>query len=597
MLCPNCSAEVPDDAQFCHNCGVAITQPGEVQSLRARISRRLVLTAAGAVAVAIIAGAVSVFAIVQPFGGDGEPPGQLGGEAVPSPTAEPREAPETVEPSPSPSPTVAPQSDARIVYEQGGDVFVIRSDGSDNRKLFSVQKPLPWGLSPDGTKLAYVEPSDPFTPTAVYVVSVQGGEAEPVFEAPEATKLRDLRWSPAGGFITIFSRSSGGLEFLYWISIPPEGGPGETVAEWTAGDRGAGTLRLGQRTILDVRRDGLSFAPDDRLIFTVCGSSAQTGCKTYFGDIDFGGQTTDESLLPPCSSDDVCLFSPDGKWLLYSEYDFRTQTLGPFAVISVEGGLSSIGRGVEAYAWSPDSTRIAVVSETGTLFVTDVAGGESLPLTRPSATPLSSALVWSQDSQRVYFRDPNKNLFVANADGSGGREVLPDEVRFCVTPRGLVVALEREDHPGIDALEMEDPFLFRAAGEMSRAEEMSCRVSADFEFALQTFGGSYGFYLIDLTASESGRLVKEGAVSFAAWAGSCATNGCPAVIPAPAPTPAPELTPTLYACSEYQVQEGDTFPSIAQSFGVTFEDLLVLNGLTEEGSLFIQPGEILYIPC
>ena len=72
MYCTNCRTEVPEGSAFCQNCGAAISLPGASQQPRAAMSRRLVLTAAGAAAAAIVAGVVSVFAIVQPFGG-GEP--------------------------------------------------------------------------------------------------------------------------------------------------------------------------------------------------------------------------------------------------------------------------------------------------------------------------------------------------------------------------------------------------------------------------------------------------------------------------------------------------------------------------------------------
>jgi LysM repeat protein len=42
--------------------------------------------------------------------------------------------------------------------------------------------------------------------------------------------------------------------------------------------------------------------------------------------------------------------------------------------------------------------------------------------------------------------------------------------------------------------------------------------------------------------------------------------------------------------------EGDTASGIAAFFGVTVEDLLAINGLTEEDAAFIQPGDVLAIP-
>lgn len=65
---------------------------------------------------------------------------------------------------------------------------------------------------------------------------------------------------------------------------------------------------------------------------------------------------------------------------------------------------------------------------------------------------------------------------------------------------------------------------------------------------------------------------------------------------APTPTPEPTAEPTPEGPIEYVVEEGDTFSGIAAFFGVSVEDLLAVNGFTEEDAQFIQPGDILVIP-
>ncbi len=89
MYCTNCRTEVPEGAQFCQNCGAAISRPGPAQRPRVGMRRRLVLIAVGAAGAAAIAVAVGVFAILQPLGGGGpEDSGQAGQAeliATPSP--------------------------------------------------------------------------------------------------------------------------------------------------------------------------------------------------------------------------------------------------------------------------------------------------------------------------------------------------------------------------------------------------------------------------------------------------------------------------------------------------------------------------------
>jgi membrane peptidoglycan carboxypeptidase len=62
----------------------------------------------------------------------------------------------------------------------------------------------------------------------------------------------------------------------------------------------------------------------------------------------------------------------------------------------------------------------------------------------------------------------------------------------------------------------------------------------------------------------------------------------------PTPTPTPEPTPGTPSVFYYTVREGDTVASVAELFGVNLQDLLQINGLTEDSLIF--EGDILVIP-
>ena len=66
--------------------------------------------------------------------------------------------------------------------------------------------------------------------------------------------------------------------------------------------------------------------------------------------------------------------------------------------------------------------------------------------------------------------------------------------------------------------------------------------------------------------------------------------------PEPTDTPTPEPTPEPEGPIEYTVEQDDTLFGIAEFFGISFEDLLAINGLSEEDAQFIQPGDVLAIP-
>lgn len=69
----------------------------------------------------------------------------------------------------------------------------------------------------------------------------------------------------------------------------------------------------------------------------------------------------------------------------------------------------------------------------------------------------------------------------------------------------------------------------------------------------------------------------------------------PLVTAATQPTLPPESTTTLpEAVDYYTIQQGDTLFGIAQSFGVTLEDLIAFNGITDPDA--IEAGQKLKVP-
>ena len=66
--------------------------------------------------------------------------------------------------------------------------------------------------------------------------------------------------------------------------------------------------------------------------------------------------------------------------------------------------------------------------------------------------------------------------------------------------------------------------------------------------------------------------------------------------PEATPTATPSPTPEPVGPIEYIMQEGDTISGIADFFGVSFLDILAVNGLTEEEALLLQPGDVIVIP-
>lgn len=67
----------------------------------------------------------------------------------------------------------------------------------------------------------------------------------------------------------------------------------------------------------------------------------------------------------------------------------------------------------------------------------------------------------------------------------------------------------------------------------------------------------------------------------------------PTVTPTPTPTPTPPPTPTPVPPLSYTVKRGDSLLTIAQTFGITVDELRAFNGMDSD---FIVQGETLLIP-
>ncbi len=582
MFCSDCGNEVLAKSTFCHNCGAAM-QPSGVQGPGSvGVSRRLLFAGAG-VALAVIASVIGVLAVAQPFGGAGEEPAALAGD-----TETPGSPGPDAETSPPPKPRDG-GSEARILYEVVGSynrtnpdgsreevegVYSIRADGSDERKLFSSDY---WALSPDATIVAYTEPGDPFTPGRLNLVSVTG-ERLTSFEGT-GTELDSagITWSPLGGYLLTEPDSSDSPHLL--MRVPTEGGEMGKVGEIAESQSQYADqeIKIGQDVLYGTAR---GFSPDDRLIVeTIDGI-------THLLDLTSGVEVTYPGLAA-CQPEEK---SPNG-WLCVKDFEYAAAA-GEFRVLSIKQGTSLVVKepiptGAK-FAWSPDSQSIAFVSETEggsyTVVAVSIRDGTWLPLTRPSSDKPSD-LVWSEDSQRVYFRNIQERTlvqatFFAKVDGSGGQRVEGHRVGYCFTPHGQLLALESEAHAGVTGLV--------PASRLENDEVAGCRLTADSKFAFQP---GDGLRVVDLATGERSARLTASAVKSTAWVGTCASGACPARVTAAA----------LQSCDEYrvtklEVNRGEPFFEIAEMHDISVADVARLNG-KDPTNPQVQVDELLQIPC
>ncbi len=79
------------------------------------------------------------------------------------------------------------------------------------------------------------------------------------------------------------------------------------------------------------------------------------------------------------------------------------------------------------------------------------------------------------------------------------------------------------------------------------------------------------------------------------------TPSAPTPVTSPESTPATEVTPEATTAPaptpiQYTMQEGDTVSGVAAAYGISYLDLLAVNGLTEDEAALLQPGDVIVIP-
>ena len=285
--------------------------------------------------------------------------------------------------------------------------------------LVGSQRPRldPFGPAANG-RIAFVSEGDIFTanPDGTGLLAITSGpdiEARPV-------------WSHVGSKVALFRYQSVSATSADLLALDVDSGTVATIVEDAAS--------------LSVP----SWSPDDRMLTFSYGLSPQVYVAPADGStgarsLDLGGP----AMAP--------IFSPDGRRLAYTAPTTGGQAL---FVANRDGThrqqLSTafdsfshgFGHGQMGFAWSPDGSQILFSAgdrepEESNLYVVASDGGApEQPVT--SETGIEYGATWSPDGERIaYLASPpstHPNLMVANADGSGAKQLI-DETVFWLTPQ------------------------------------------------------------------------------------------------------------------------------------------------------------------
>jgi Tol biopolymer transport system component len=221
-----------------------------------------------------------------------------------------------------------------ITFERGGDIWVMRADGTDAGLVADMAIPATspaW--SPDGTRIVFaagIEPPEAFDPDFdLYVVNVDGTGLRKLVGQPHRSE-RDPSWSPDGTRIAFSGDSFG--------RCPSGGCEGRSLGLHTIAADGTGERLVTPGQFSGTCISQLDWSPDGgKIAFTDCG-------RIYAVNLDGGelvGYPTNDLIRRVNPS-----WSPDGTRIAFASF-----LLGH---MSADDGASVelVGNGFDV-AWQP----------------------------------------------------------------------------------------------------------------------------------------------------------------------------------------------------------------------------------------------------
>lgn len=256
-----------------------------------------------------------------------------------------------------------------VVYQGNGDLDLIRSDGSGNRKLASVGG-LPEGLAwaPDGSKIRF------FKDNGLWEITPDGSGLHSLLPGwrPASTPCCG-RWTPDRKFFVFLARD---VTHRYGLFLP-------STQIWVLDERGA-LLRRAPTEPVQLTSGPIRWNTP---------IPSKDGTKIYARGVILRGELV--------------------------RYDTRSSRLQPYL-----GGISA-----EFVTFSPDGQSVAYVSfPDGILWRANRDGSHPVQLTDAPLYPVN--LRWSPDSSQILFcNDDSRGVkaYVISSEGGTPQPVLPND--------------------------------------------------------------------------------------------------------------------------------------------------------------------------
>jgi serine/threonine protein kinase/Tol biopolymer transport system component len=281
--------------------------------------------------------------------------------------------------------------DGRIVFSQGGDLYVAESDGSSPRKLFSVSGDLAeLSVSPDGKQIAFNAFQFSSDANSLFQARMDGSNLRAIGEDSGCC----ARWSPDGKYLVFRAAARRNLMDL-WM----------TPARAGFLHRSRPLVRL---THGPLSYSGPVVSRDGKQIFAI-GRTIRGELVRY--DQKSGQYTPFLSGISAIAP----TFSKDGKWVAYLSYPdhtiWRSRTDGTERLQLTYPPIYATNPRISA-----DGTRIAFENGSGKLFVTNMNGDSPQEISGKEVFDAS----WSPDG--------NLLLVTSQVDGKKERDTNSTEL-------------------------------------------------------------------------------------------------------------------------------------------------------------------------
>jgi Tol biopolymer transport system component len=288
--------------------------------------------------------------------------------------------------------------DGRILFCLGNDIFVAEKDGSQPRKLLSVDGfPVEPSVSPDGERLVFTVWSPAHRPVSIDEARADGSGLHLLLSNSPAERLCCARWTPDGRYIVYHNRHEGRTDL--WV-LPMQTGllhRSVSPVQLTNGP-------LSYRSAVSSR--------DGKQIFAV-GIEARGELVRYDAN-----SKQFLPLLPGVYAFDPS-YSADGQWVAYTAYPdhalWRSRSDGsdPLQLTFPPGQVG--GPSI-----SPDGKQVAYINSAGAICVIGMDGGSPPTIVEKDG----SWPHWSLDGSLLVFTDRDASRHIHVLDLRTGKSSL-----------------------------------------------------------------------------------------------------------------------------------------------------------------------------